>query len=115
LGSLSVMRIITHSACSGFSLAGAVSLAAAAGYEERLLRLPPFLRGADASTSLGDVIDGLADVVLGDDPPVECGPGTVIRIPPKLEHAVYAKGDRPLRVIVLYSPPLGPRVELPAD
>ena len=39
---------------------GAVSLAAAAGYEERLLRLPPFLRGADASTSLGDVIDGLA-------------------------------------------------------
>lgn len=59
------------------------------------------------------VIDGLADVVLGDDPPVECGPGAVVRIPPKLVHAVYAKGDRPLKVIVLYSPPLGPRVELP--
>jgi quercetin dioxygenase-like cupin family protein len=61
------------------------------------------------------IIDGKADVVLGDAPSVECGPGTIIRIPPKLEHAVYAKGDRPLRVIVLYSPPLGPRVELPAD
>ena len=60
------------------------------------------------------VIDGLADVVLGDGPAVECGPGAVIRIPPKLTHAVYAKGDRPLKVIVLYSPPLGPRVELPA-
>lgn len=38
---------------------GAVSLAAAVGYEERLLRLPPFLRGADASPSLSDVLDGL--------------------------------------------------------
>jgi quercetin dioxygenase-like cupin family protein len=61
------------------------------------------------------IIDGKADVVLGDAPAVECGPGTIIRIPPKLEHGVYAKGDRPLRVVVLYSPPLGPRVELPAD
>lgn len=61
------------------------------------------------------IIDGKADVVLGDAPAVECGPGTVIRIPPKLEHGVYAKGDRPLRVMVLYSPPLGPRLELPAD
>jgi quercetin dioxygenase-like cupin family protein len=59
--------------------------------------------------------EGLADVVLGDGPAVECGPGTVIRIPPKLVHGVYAKGDRPLKVIVLYSPPLGPRVELPAE
>ena len=61
------------------------------------------------------IIDGMADVALGDAPVVECGPGTIIRIPPRLEHGVYAKGDRPLRVIVLYSPPLGPRVELPAD
>jgi mannose-6-phosphate isomerase-like protein (cupin superfamily) len=59
------------------------------------------------------VLDGTCDVVLGDDEPVECGPGTVIRIPPKLVHAVYAKGERPLKVIVLYSPPLGPREELP--
>lgn len=59
------------------------------------------------------IIEGMADVVLGEDEAVECGPGTVIRIPPKLEHGVYAKGDSPLKVIVLYSPPLGPREELP--
>jgi DNA repair protein RecO (recombination protein O) len=39
---------------------GAVSLAAAEGYEDRLLRLPPFLRGAGSSPSLADVVDGLA-------------------------------------------------------
>jgi DNA repair protein RecO (recombination protein O) len=39
---------------------GAVSRAAATGYEARLMRLPPFLRGADANPSLPDVIDGLA-------------------------------------------------------
>lgn len=39
---------------------GAVSAAAAVGYEDRLLRLPPFLRGADAGPSLADVVDGLA-------------------------------------------------------
>ncbi|KQZ71919.1 DNA repair protein RecO [Sphingopyxis sp. Root214] len=38
---------------------GAVSVGAAAGYEERLFRLPPFLRGQDASPSLGDILDGL--------------------------------------------------------
>lgn len=38
---------------------GAVSVGAAAGYEQRLLRLPPFLRGADVDPSLADVIDGL--------------------------------------------------------
>lgn len=39
---------------------GAVSASAAAGYEERLFRLPPFLRGADSDPALGDVLDGLA-------------------------------------------------------
>ncbi|MCA0207573.1 MAG: DNA repair protein RecO [Proteobacteria bacterium] len=39
---------------------GAVSRAAAAGYEARLMRLPSFLRGTDANPSLPDVIDGLA-------------------------------------------------------
>lgn len=39
---------------------GAVSAGAAAGYEERLLRLPPFLRGHDASPAMADVLDGLA-------------------------------------------------------
>jgi len=39
---------------------GAVSSGAAAGYEERLLRLPAFLRGADPAPALSDVLDGLA-------------------------------------------------------
>ncbi|HEY0594504.1 DNA repair protein RecO [Sphingopyxis sp.] len=39
---------------------GAVSVGAAAGYEDRLFRLPPFLRGQDASPPMGDVLDGLA-------------------------------------------------------
>ncbi len=38
---------------------GAVSAGAASGYEERLFRLPPFLRGQDISPPMGDVLDGL--------------------------------------------------------
>ena len=38
---------------------GAVSSGAAQGYEERLFRLPPFLRGQDAGPSMADVLDGL--------------------------------------------------------
>lgn len=38
---------------------GAVSVGAAAGYEERLFRLPPFLRGQDASPPMDDVLAGL--------------------------------------------------------
>lgn len=38
---------------------GAVSAGAAVGYEERLFRLPPFLRGHNPSPSLGAVLDGL--------------------------------------------------------
>lgn len=61
------------------------------------------------------ILDGSAEVVLGDDPPEVCGPGTVIRIPPKLLHAVYVKGDRPLKALIVYSPPLPPRGEIPVD
>lgn len=38
---------------------GAVCSAAAAGYEARLFRLPPFLRGGDARPPMADVLDGL--------------------------------------------------------
>lgn len=38
---------------------GAVSASAAAGYEERLFRLPRFLCGQDARPSMTDVLDGL--------------------------------------------------------
>lgn len=39
---------------------GAVSAGPAAGYEERLLRLPPFLRGVGATPSMEDVLGALA-------------------------------------------------------
>ncbi len=39
---------------------GAVSIGVAQGYEGRLFRLPPFLRGLDASPSMADVLDALA-------------------------------------------------------
>ena len=38
---------------------GVVSAAAASGYEERLFRLPPFLRGQDGGPSMADVLDAL--------------------------------------------------------
>ncbi len=38
---------------------GAVSVVAAAGYEDRLFRLPPFLRGQDAGPAMDAVLDGL--------------------------------------------------------
>lgn len=38
---------------------GAVSAGAAHGYEERLFRLPPFLRGLDADPAMSDVLDAL--------------------------------------------------------
>ena len=59
------------------------------------------------------VLEGECEVTLGDDGPVTCGPGTVVRIPPKLLHRVVAIGDAPMRAVVLYSPPLGPRKRTP--
>lgn len=55
------------------------------------------------------VLEGEADVELGAEPPTRCGPGAAIRIPPKLEHRVVNVGAVPLKLIVLYSPPLPPR------
>ena len=55
------------------------------------------------------------DVELGDQPAVECGPGTIIEIPPKVMHFVVSKGETPLKVLVLYSPPLPPRDDTPVD
>ena len=61
------------------------------------------------------VLAGRCEVTLGDDAPVDCGPGTVVEIPPKLLHRVVAVGDSPLKALVLYSPPLGPRDEVPVE
>ena len=61
------------------------------------------------------VLEGLCDVELGDDQAVECGPGTVIEIPPKVSHFVASKGETPLKILVLYSPPLPPREDIVLD
>ena len=61
------------------------------------------------------IMDGECDVTLGDDEAVRCGPGTVVEIPPRLMHRVVATGSRALEVIVIYSPPLGPRDERPVE
>jgi len=61
------------------------------------------------------VLEGACDVTLGDDPAVRCEAGSVVRIPPKLMHRVVAVGDRALKAIVIYSPPLGPRDERPVS
>jgi quercetin dioxygenase-like cupin family protein len=55
------------------------------------------------------VLEGRCRVTLGDDAPRSCGPGTVVRIPPGLDHHVLNEGDVPLRVMIVYSPPLARR------
>jgi len=43
---------------------------------------------------------------VDDEPPERSGPGTVIRIPPLVVHRGF--GNRPAKVLVLYSSPLDP-------
>tara|TARA_B100000676_G_scaffold310952_1_gene379126 strand:- start:2280 stop:2648 length:369 start_codon:yes stop_codon:yes gene_type:complete len=62
-----------------------------------------------------DVLEGLCDVELGDDPAVECGPATVIEIPPKVSHYVVPKDETPLKILVFYSQPLPPRQDVAVD
>ena len=52
------------------------------------------------------VVSGRAEVTLGADAPEICGPGTIVRIPPRLPHRVVAAGPEPLEVLIVYSPPL---------
>jgi mannose-6-phosphate isomerase-like protein (cupin superfamily) len=55
------------------------------------------------------VIAGRAEVTLGQNAPAMCGPGTIVRIPPRLMHRVVAAGPEPLEVLIVYSPPLPER------
>jgi quercetin dioxygenase-like cupin family protein len=61
------------------------------------------------------ILQGEAEIALGDDAPRRCGPGTVIRIPPGLTHEVVTVGEETVQLIVLYAPPLGAHafVEVP--
>ena len=49
---------------------------------------------------------GQARVTLGVDPPEICGPETLIRIPPGIDHEVVSLGPETLELIIVYSPPL---------
>lgn len=59
------------------------------------------------------ILAGRARVTLADDAPVECGPGTIIRLPPKLDHLVESLGPDSLKMIIVYSPPLPARDDTP--
>ncbi|HSF95519.1 MAG TPA: cupin domain-containing protein [Thermohalobaculum sp.] len=52
------------------------------------------------------VLGGAADVTLGDAPARRCGPGDIVRIPPGLDHEVTSLGPEPLRLIIVYAPPI---------
>jgi quercetin dioxygenase-like cupin family protein len=58
------------------------------------------------------VLGGTAEVTLGDGPARRCGPGDIIRIPPGLRHEVTSLGPDPLRLILVYSPPISGQVTL---
>ena len=55
------------------------------------------------------VLEGEMAVTFGDDAPVTCGPGAVVEIPPRVDHLIVNSGEAPLKLLVLYSPPLPPR------
>lgn len=61
------------------------------------------------------VLEGHAEIRLDDAPPRSCGPGSVVRIPPGTVHEVIATGDTPLRLLIVYSPPLPQRADVPLD
>jgi len=52
------------------------------------------------------VLGGAADVALGDAPARRCGAGDIIRIPSGLAHEVTSLGPDPLRLILVYAPPI---------
>ncbi|HEV7418137.1 MAG TPA: cupin domain-containing protein [Tianweitania sediminis] len=52
------------------------------------------------------ILEGEGTVELGDDAPQSIGAGSVVRIPPKTAHLFNVTGDRPVKLIVIYSPPL---------
>ncbi len=60
----------------------------------------------DASYQAMYVTGGRCEVELGDEPVQICGPGTIVRIPPGLEHKVTSLGPEPLEVVLVYSPPV---------
>ena len=54
------------------------------------------------------VLDGILEHTIDGGPPERCGPSTVIQIPPLVVHRGVGVGDKPAKVLVIYSPPLDP-------
>jgi len=48
-----------------------------------------------------DLLRGEGDVSLGEDSPVRCTAGAIVRIPPRLRHFVVNAGAEPLKMIVI--------------
>ncbi len=61
------------------------------------------------------VLAGKAEVTLGEEAPVDCGPGAVIRLPPLVDHHVLSAGVEPLQLMIVYSPPLPVRDDKPLN
>ena len=55
------------------------------------------------------ILEGQCDVSLNKEPVVRCKAGTIIEIPPLVSHEVIVTGEFPLKVLVIYSPPLPKR------
>ena len=55
------------------------------------------------------VLQGMARVTLAEEPAIDCPPGTIVRLPPKLDHHVLSLGPESLKLMIIYSPPLPKR------
>lgn len=55
------------------------------------------------------LLEGEGVLDIGDAPRQTLTAGAVVRIPPDTPHYFEVTGDEPARLIVIYSPPLGPQ------
>ena len=61
------------------------------------------------------VVAGTCEGTLDDDAPVACGPGSVVRVPPGVRHEVVVTGTTTLELVIVYSPPLPARADVPLE
>ena len=61
------------------------------------------------------VLGGTVQVTLNEEEPVVCGVGSVIKLPPKVDHHVLSMGPDPLQLMIVYSPPLPARDDTPLN
>jgi len=61
------------------------------------------------------VMAGTAQVTLENEDPVTCGPGSMVKFPPKVAHHVLSMGPEVLELMIIYSPPLPKRDDTPLE